>query len=379
MHAEHSAVSTSMRSSPFHRPAGLVARAAGVCVSALAALAVTGAAAWASPAPAAPAAPGLFPVHPGPHGYFDYTLPPAGATSGTVVVDNPTGSPARYLLYAAGASTSPVGGVAYGQPEAHHAGPASWLTLSASFVTLGPKGRSPLRFSVAVPPSAAPGDYVAAIAAQAPPAASTTAPAAAGRAVRLVTTTRVIVAVVVHVPGPAHPAARFGRPSVGLQAQRRQVLSVPIDDTGNALMKPYLAGDLRRCSGGAPVLHMARQLDTFVPKTSIDYPWYLNDQVLAAGCYRISLALDLGAGGPRLAGYTGRLRVGTAATEVRRPSARAVLPSHTRLPAWVLAAGSAAALAILAAIALLLRARSERRRLLRRLANADTPVGSTRS
>jgi hypothetical protein len=103
--------------------------------------------------------------------------------------------------------------------------------------------------------------------------------------VTLLATTRVIVAVVIHVPGPAAPAARFGLPSVGLQQHRRQVFTIPIDDAGNMLMKPYLAANLRPCAGGPVVLSLVRQLDTFVPHTSIDYPWYLNSLALPAGCY----------------------------------------------------------------------------------------------
>ena len=364
-------------------------RATVVCASVLTiafamvlASARTPAMASSSPAaPAAPAAPGLFPVHPGPNGYFEYTLSPGAATSGTVVVHDLTKSAARYLIYVTGAVTSPVGGVAYGQPEPSPHGTAAWVHLSAGSVQLLAKSAVAVHFSVVVPGAALPGDYVAGLVAQTPtPTASAPASSTKG-GVLLLTTTRVIVAVVVRVPGPAAPAAHFGRPSVALQQHRRQVLTIPIDDTGNVLMKPYLAGDLRNCSGGPPVLRLARQLGTFVPETSIDYPWYLNNQVLPAGCYRARLSLDLGAGGTRLASYTGIFGVGVAATKVLpqpgQPSAgRPPHGAHPGLSSWLVPAVAAAALLLFLAGLLLLRARRERRRLLQRLAAKDGPVGA---
>lgn len=353
--------------SPFRRWVADRIRVTVVCASVLTIVfaivaALTGTPAWASSSPSAPAAPGLFPVHPGPRGYFEYTLSPGAAASGTIVVHDLTASPASYLVYVTGATTSPVSGVAYGQPEAHPPGTAAWVQLSVGSVHLPGKGAGPVHFTVTVPAATAPGDYVAALAAQTPTPTATAPPSSTKRGVRLLTTTRVIVAVVVHVPGPATPAARFGPPTVGLQQHRRQVLTVPIDDTGTVLMKPYIAGDLRRCSGGRPVLRLARQLDTFVPSTSIDYPWYLNNRVLSAGCYRATLTLDLGAGGARLASYAGTLQVGVAATKVQRPPGQRRLFPQPGPPVWLVPAAAGAALLFLVAVLLLLRSRAERRR-----------------
>ena len=140
------------------------------------------------------------------------------------------------------------------------------MKLSAGSVRLSAKGAVAVKFTVTVPAATAPGDYVAALAAQTPKPKAVAAATSNKAGVSLVTTTRVIVAVVVDVPGPAAPAAHFGPPSIGLQQDVRQVITIPIYDTGNVLMKPYLAGNLRRCSGGPVVLSLAEQLDTFVPR-----------------------------------------------------------------------------------------------------------------
>lgn len=361
-----------------HRPVAGVARMIVMCISMVAllsamVLASTEMQAWASSSPSPPAAPGLFPVHPGPNGYFEYTLSPGASTSGAIVVHDLTASAARYLVYVTGATTSPVGGVAYGQLEAHPFGTAAWVQLSTGSVQLPSKGSSTVHFTVVVPKTTTPGYYVVALVAQTPtPTTSIKATTSTKTSVRLLTTTRVIVAVVVHVPGPAKPAASFGRPSIGLQQHRRQVLTIPIYDTGNVLMKPYLAGELRNCSGGPPVLRLARQLDTFVPHTSINYPWYLNSQVLPAGCYQANLSLSTG--GTRLASFNGTLHVGIATAKVQPTPEkhRPIVHTNTGIPDWLVPAAATAAMLLLIASFLLLRARKERRRLLKRLAITGT-------
>jgi len=80
------------------------------------------------------------------------------------------------------------------------------------------------------------------------------------------------------------------------------------------------------------------------------------------GCYRVAVSLDLGAGGTRLASYTGTLQVGVAATKVRRPPVQRPLVPQQGLPSWLLPAAAGAALLLLIAVLLLLRGRSQRRR-----------------
>jgi hypothetical protein len=315
---------------------------------------------WASSTSSTPAAPELLPVHPGPNGYFEYTLFPGAATSGAIVVHNRTASPASYLVYVTGATTSPVSGVAYGQFEPHPFGIAAWVQLSTGSVHLPSNGASTVHFTVAVPGATTPGYYVVALVAQTPTPTATTPTSSTKTSVHLLTTTRVIVAIVIHVPGPVAPAASFGRPSVGLQ-QHRQVFTIPIHDTGNVLMKPYLAGDLRNCAGGPPVLRLARQLDTFVPHTSINYPWYLNGQVLPAGCYQATLTLNIG--DTSLASFSGTLHVGIAIAKVQPTPGkhRSIVHTNTGIQDWLVPAAATAALLLLIASFLLLRARKERR------------------
>jgi len=272
-----------------------------------------------------------------------------------------------------GATTSPVGGVAYGQPQANPQGTASWVKLSTGSVRLSAKGAVAVQFTVTVPADTAPGDYVAALAAQTPKPKAVAAASSNKTGVSLVTTTRVIVAVVVEVPGPAAPAAHFGPPSIGLQQHVRQVITIPIYDTGAVLMKPYLAGNLRRCSGGRAVLSLAQQLDTFVPAPASTTPGTCKTRSsppAATGPPSVSTSQQAA---PDWPATPARCRWGS-----RRPKCdahRCNAPSYpTSLPSWLLPAAAGAALLLLIAVLLLLRGRSQRRRLLERLeAKASQP------
>jgi len=337
-----------------------------------AALMTTGAQAWASPSSNPPSAPGLSPVNPGPNGYFQYTIAPGASTSGAFTVSNLTTTPTSYLVYVSDATTSPVSGVAYGQLETHPAGVPSWVQLSTGLLHLASKGASTVHFSVTVPKGTASGDYVVGLVAQTQtPTKIVKATTSSKTSATLITTTRVIVAAVVRVPGPIKPEASFGQPSIRIQQHRRQVLVIPIHDTGNVLMKPYLAGKLLSCSSGKTVLNLDRQLDTFVPHTSIDYPWYLNNQVIPAGCYRANLTLANS--GTVLASFNGTIHVASATTKVVKATPTStqhptvVTRIKTGIPGWLIPAASIAALILLLVIILLVKVSRDRRRLLKRL------------
>lgn len=280
----------------------------------------------------------------------------------TVYDDQPAGG-----CLAAKASTSPLGGVVYGQPASRQHGVAGWLTPTLTNMPLAAEQSQRAGFRLSVPAGTPPGDYVAALVAGSPAKATSTATTSGGRKVRFLVSTRTIVAVVVHIPGPSNLSAHFGAPQVRL-LQQRQLIGVLIHDTSNRLIKPYLTARLRRCSSRAPLLRLSRQLDTFVPHTSIEYPWYLTGgQSLEAGCYQIRLALYRSRAGALLATYSGRLQVGRKAVPIRKATRNA---PHAGTPWWIVALAGALALLLIAAL-LLLRARRERRRLLQQLAERE--------
>lgn len=260
-----------------------------------------------TPSAAGISPPGLLAVDPGPHGYFEPTLGPGGHRNLAVVVKNLSSAPASYSLYVAQASTGTSSGVAYSEQTAAPLGTASWLQVPAGPITLGPGQSRQLAFGLSVPPGTAPGDYVTAIAAGSPSPSISGASTGSGAHVRLTVSSRVVVAIVVHVPGPLHPGLRITQPGVTQDSGGRQILDIPFVDDGNALVKPLLKGTVTACSGGVPAVSIDRQLDTFVPRTSVTYTYSLAPTTLATGCYRIALHASYAGGA--LGSFVGSLTV----------------------------------------------------------------------
>jgi hypothetical protein len=105
-------------------------------------------------------------------------------------------------------------------------------------------------------------------------------------------TQRSVVAVVVHVPGTVRSGWSIGDPTISVENSRRQVITVPLASTGDVVAKPSLKGILATCTGSTVVERLDRKLDTFLPHSRINYPITIDDRVLPAGCY--TLSLDLG-------------------------------------------------------------------------------------
>jgi len=101
----------------------------------------------------------------------------------------------------------------------------------------------------------------------------------------MVVTVRNIVAIVVRVPGPAAVGMTVGSLALSVQNDQRQIVNVPLAGTGRLLFKPYVAIKVGQCGQSGTMLSLRRQLDEFVPRTSITYPWYLGSTILQAGCY----------------------------------------------------------------------------------------------
>lgn len=276
----------------------------------------------ATPSPAAAAtpgassgAPGLRAVHPNPHGYFEYTLGPGRQVVDTAVVSNQGDAATDLLVYASDGYTSHVSGIVYGeqnQPlrpaneEGAGNGAGSWITPSPGRLHLAPAASVTVSFTTAVPAGAPPGDYVGALVAENPTPTSVN-----GGGLRV--TQRSVVAVVIHVPGTVHRGWSIGEPTIQVENGSRQVIQVPLASTGDVLSKPVLRGTLTTCSGTL-MERFDRQLDTFLPHSQIDYPFNIQDRVLPAGCYRLSL--DLGQPGMALTHADRSLTISQANAQV---------------------------------------------------------------
>ena len=259
-----------------------------------------------------PQPPGLLAVDPGANGYFEASLSPGGEVSFTVIVSNLGNTTETYRVYPADGTTAPVTGVAYSDAASRPAFAGSWITIAVPKVTLSPGGSQRVTFRVAVPAGAIPGDHVAAIASDSPKASQAIGnPSNGAPSVSLSVTSRVVIAVVIHIPGQTKVALQIGQPSFAIQNGGRQSLLIPLNDTGDLLFKPHITGNVTPCQSSAPAVQIDRQLDTFVPHTAIIYAYQIAFTHLPQGCYALDLHTDY-PGGP-LGSFHGNLQLGPVA------------------------------------------------------------------
>ena len=113
------------------------------------------------------------------------------------------------------------------------------------------------------------------------------------------------------------------------------MITFPLTYGGDTLIKPHLAFSIVG-SNGKVLLHFDQQLDTFVPHTTIRYPFPIDNMILAPGTYRITGTF--GSGGPRDAALNSSITVSAAAAKVPPPDQRSGPPPQTAItpfPGWV--------------------------------------------
>jgi hypothetical protein len=244
----------------------------------------------------APASPELIAQHPGSHGYYEYDLAAGQVQSGAIVVRNPSAGAAEFALDAVDGSTSAATGVIYSSTGVTPSAAGAWISLGAKSMALAAGQSRTVTFRVSVPANAVPGDHSGGISAQSlqTTAEHRTTSDSKSVGVALAVSTRLVIAVVVHVAGHAAPGLTLGPPGFRAENGNRQIVDVPMYVTGTVFIKPELTATLRPCNGGAQLARIDRQLDTMVPATAIDYQWSLGTLVLPAGCYTVSVTATLG-------------------------------------------------------------------------------------
>ncbi|HET6874857.1 MAG TPA: DUF916 domain-containing protein [Acidimicrobiales bacterium] len=304
--------------------------------------------------------PGLATGTPTQHGYFEYRAAPGEKITGSVRVTNPGPGSATFSLYPVDGLTSSATGVVYSARGSTLSSTGTWITLTRTTVSLAAGSSAVVPFLVTVPASPYSGDHVGGIAAENPTAAAAAEQGqGSGSGVALKVQTRVILAVVVTVPGPATAALQVGHPSIAEQNGTQQVVDIPMNDTGELLFKPHLVASVSDCQG-APVAHADRQLDTFVPRTSIVYQWSLAPTILKAGCYNVTATVLNGQ--TPVSSQTDQVNVTSAVASVkpagpgaRPPSGPAAAGTKTKSisPLLGLVGGAAFALLLLVIAALI--------------------------
>ncbi|MER5778281.1 hypothetical protein ABT144_29095 [Streptomyces sp. NPDC002039] len=201
-----------------------------------------------SPAPPEPAAGAPFGVRAGLYGlttltggHFGYALKAGARIEDSAVIYNQSDEARTFHLYGADVTHATGGGLAPAQEGQKMTAVGAWLKLdSEATVTVQPKSRATVRFSLAVPDGTPPGSYVGSL------VTSLRTPAVSGG---VNTETRIARIVELRVPGEADLrvslTALEHRPSGG-----GEEFTVTVRNTGNVLYT--FAGTLNITGGGSP-------------------------------------------------------------------------------------------------------------------------------
>jgi hypothetical protein len=167
-------------------------------------------------------------------GYISVELAPGSSVEIEIQVEQVSGAAdTDAIVYKANAVTLMNGGFG-AQDEANEPiGPTTWLEFPTGSYTLSPGETVEQSLTIAVPGSAAPGEYVSALVVQnVEPVPIGSDPNAMFNQV-----IRRLLPVMITVPGPRAPNAEIDAPSFAM-IQDQLHLIVPIDNTGNLILSP---------------------------------------------------------------------------------------------------------------------------------------------
>ncbi|MGW1927014.1 hypothetical protein ACWCQ0_50455, partial [Streptomyces massasporeus] len=174
-------------------------------------------------------------------GHFGYALKAGARIEDSAVVYNESDEARTFHVYAADVANAAGGGLAPAQEGQRMSAVGAWLKLdSAATVTVRPKSRATVRFSLAVPAGTPPGSYLGSL------VTALRTPAVSGG---VNTETRIARLVELTVPGTADLQVSLTelehRP-----AGDGEEFTVTVRNTGNVLYT--FAGTLRITGGGSP-------------------------------------------------------------------------------------------------------------------------------
>jgi len=236
----------------------------------------------------------LKPTSPAPLGYFVLKATPGSTVKGKVEVLNVGSQPGRTSLYAVDATTGETSGAVYRSRGEPRRGVGRWITISPRALTLGPGESRIVSFAAHVPADATAGQHLGGIVAQ---RSSSTVSASTdegekkkGNSFKIKIKALSVLAVQVDLPGPQRSKMALTGIEVGDQPGHQAVL-IGIANRGNVLVKG--TGSLKVATrGGHELLNQTFALDTFVPRTHIDFPVYVEGKALKPGGYRGTVTLE---------------------------------------------------------------------------------------
>jgi hypothetical protein len=241
------------------------------------------------------------------HGYFAYKLERGSKTTGSVVVTNKSDKAITVRLAAVDAFTAQTGGTAFTTDDTKVKSTGAWIKLGEESLKLEPGASKLVYFSLTVPGSTTPGQYLGGLAAFTPDDSSTapTGPQGSnGFGASVTIRSRYVIGVQVDVPGRWTQSldvrsVQLEQPSTG------PFIGVHIRNDGSTFLKPEGTLTLRG-SNNTTIINEAITIDTFVPDTEITYPYRWSGE-LPQGTYQVEVDLKYGDNGRET--YKGVLEV----------------------------------------------------------------------
>jgi hypothetical protein len=225
-------------------------------------------------------------------GYYVYESAPNAVIHGHVRVVNAGDEPGTASLDAVDATTGATTGAVYEQAAKHKVDVGTWIALDTRQVTLDPGASAVVNFTVTVPSDARRGDHLGGIVA----APVETQAAAKGdnskKSFHVNVVEQAVVAIQVGLPG----AARSKLAVRGVKAGGNggyQTLVLALSNPGELMVKGRGAVQITDKSGKV-VGDQRFNIDTFLPRTRIDYPLVVRGKALLPGSYQATVSLDWG-------------------------------------------------------------------------------------
>ena len=233
-----------------------------------------------------------------PGSYFDLTMKPGETRTFKVIIANDGKTAVAAATYAADVYTITNGGFGGRLRDEPQTGATGWIDYPADVLQLDPGDSTRRSFTVAVPRSAAPGEYITSLVLE------NDQPILDPAAVGLNQIVRQAVAVVVTVPGRRSPGLAIGTAAHKVAAGR-SIVQIAVENTGNIRLKPIVGFTLVD-PAGTQISQATVQMDTFYAHTDafVEFPLAT---LLPPGTYSVGLTLDdagqgirYGDGGDRL-------------------------------------------------------------------------------
>jgi hypothetical protein len=223
------------------------------------------------------------------NGYFVYKLKNSATITGSVLLKNPTDKMLTIELAAVDAITAQKGGSAFETSEVEPKMTATWLKFAESSVTLQVGMQKQVDFTVTVPQSTKPGQYLAGISAYVPTIPPTADPRTSGQlGAGVIMQTRYVIGVQVDVQGSWTPSLKIENVAL-VQQPSGPFIGVTMKNGGDEFLKPS-GSIVMTDTVGKRVLDQPIEMGTFIPGTGVVYPVHWSG-VMTPGMYHVHVRL----------------------------------------------------------------------------------------